>query len=210
MLRAMEVAELLAEACPDFAPKWAKHIAWAVDEGEKPIWGEVARDAAHVLGRLRRREATDCFPAVFAVVERGLIEGDDWGQFVADELVDCICSANGTFCDPSLFEPYLGPAAAERWRLLSRGYRDPDPGAEEVLALLVKHNPARLEGDLRLHYRWTARYLPSLLDMIDSFDKFRYAIWFVLTRYVPPHLAGPEERCDAIARELWRGPYVDG
>jgi hypothetical protein len=198
-----ELLNLLAGACPRFAPIWAEEVAWAEEHNAAPEYFPTIHELGRLLGALHRRGETACFPAVFAVFDRALAEGDDLAKALADELIDNLCSGNGTRRDPAHFEPYLGPIAAERWREFGRWYRSPDPRWEGVLALLVERNPARLTGDLRLEYRVATYYLPELLDRADSFELFRRTVWRYVQEHLPTDLDVPEDHYGEVARVLW-------
>jgi hypothetical protein len=206
-MTADELMELMVAACPSLAPLWAEEVAWGIEYGEKPVYITVIDDFGRLLGVLHRRGETACFPDLFAVVDRALAEADklDLAYALADELVDDLCSGNGTRRDPAYFEPYLGPVATRRWRELRQWYRLPDPRWEGVLALLIEHNPARLTGDLRLEYRVATYYLPELLDRSDSFELFRRMVWRNVQEHLPTEFDVPEERYDEVARLLWEG-----
>lgn len=203
-ISAEEFILLLVDACPTFRYRYDAELIEAQANGHDPIWISVIDDFGRHLGSLLRSDEIDSFPAVFAVVERGLLDGDGWVRdALADELLDDLASGMGTYCDPEDFQPFLGPVAAERWATIQRSYRSPDPGYEFLLKSLVWHNPARLEGDLSREYRRVAEYLPSLLDMTDSYSQMRRALWVRAKDYIAADVVGPEERFNALAEELW-------
>jgi hypothetical protein len=189
--------DLLVRACPRFAPIWAK------EDDVKPDFILAIPELTRLLGALHRNGETTCFPAVFATIDRALDEGDDQTQTLVHELVDDLCSGNGTRLDPTYFEPYLGPVAAEQWRALQRSIRAPDPRSPGVLALLIEHNPAQLTGDLRLEYRVASSHLPGFLDLADSFELFRRALWRYVQEHLPKDLDVPEDHYNEVARILW-------
>jgi hypothetical protein len=133
------------------------------------------------------------------------VEGDELVRGVlADEIIADLNNIRGTYCDPEDFRPFLGPMATEYLTYRQRAARPPDPGAEQFLEAFVRHNPARLHGDLAREYRRVTLYLPSLLEHTDSFEWMQRRLWVMTTQFIHPDVVGPEERFDAIAQDVWQ------
>ena len=203
MIDGDEFMTLLMAACPSFGDPWSQELAEAAASGLEPVRIVIIDELGRHLGMLHRQGRTEEFPAVFAVVELGLTEGNELADALADELVEDLCFDNGPCRAPEYFEPFLGPAATARWRELRRLNRPPDPRADEVLAVFVDHNPAKLVGDLVLEYRQAARNLPELLDVADLLELFRRIIWVHMTSHIPQDLIGEEPQYAGVAETLW-------
>ena len=105
---------LLLEACPSFTDKWKEHRAyWREEESLYLGLGEFARHLVelHSGGQINE------FPAVFDVVERLHLEGDDFVKEAATiGLLEGIQNlAGGQGIDPEGFVRYLRPLSAKWW-----------------------------------------------------------------------------------------------
>jgi hypothetical protein len=104
-----EVLTLLTAACPTFADSRAESEGSA-DDGE---FVEVGRFAAHLIDLLAQRQ-TECFDAVFAVIERVLRDGDpDARSLVSAGLLDDLTNRDfyPDTADPADFVPWFGEEA---------------------------------------------------------------------------------------------------
>jgi hypothetical protein len=110
-----EVIPLLLDACPGFQEAWDGHRAYWGDE-EAGSFNDIAT-FAHYLIDLARTGRTECFPPVFAVVERMMAHGDDRVQNMAvvGVLEDLQNIALNTGLDWNLFLPWLGPLSRAAW-----------------------------------------------------------------------------------------------
>ena len=113
-----QVMPLLLEACPSFTEKWEEHRAFYEDEDLLYVdLGEFA----HHLVELHKTNQTDEFPAVFDVIERLHLEGDDYVKEAATiGMLEGIQNVAGNLeVDPEVFAPYLKSESAKRWRQLN-------------------------------------------------------------------------------------------
>jgi hypothetical protein len=110
-----QVMALLLEACPSFAAYEPESLY--IDLG----------GLAHHLVELQRAGRVDELPAVFAVVERLHVEGDDFVKEAATigflEGVQNVALNRGL--DPDAFRPYLGPESKKAWDALNRFWSGP-------------------------------------------------------------------------------------
>ncbi len=70
---------LLLNACPSFTEKWASHSAYWEDnrENETLLYIDLSEFSQHLI-ELHKSNQIDEFPAVFEVVEKLHLEGDDY------------------------------------------------------------------------------------------------------------------------------------
>ena len=112
MITRAEIVPMLIEACPTF-----------LSEDELPYvsLGDFAR---HLL-ELHRRHETETFPAVAWVIERFLIEGDDYVREAATiGLLEGIQNVWGNNdVDPEEFTPHLLPESRRWWIELNAFWR---------------------------------------------------------------------------------------
>ena len=109
-----EVLPLLVSACPSFP---ASDEARQVDEADGEFL-HVGHFVAHLIALLARHDA-GAFPAVFATVERVLVEGDDEARNLVeagflDELGRAQSYA-GSGVAPEGFLPWLGDRTRQAW-----------------------------------------------------------------------------------------------
>jgi hypothetical protein len=115
MLRKGDVFPLLLDACPSFRPEW---------DDERSYWGaEIASGHVGIIGfpahiiDLFLASRTECFPAVFALVERMIVDGDGGVQDLATAglLEDLQNMAVNEGIDVDSFVPWLAPQAGRFW-----------------------------------------------------------------------------------------------
>src|SRR5688572_24451331 len=104
----------MAEACPSFAPAWAEIVSDPEPDGEILLYPAISQLARH-LGTLARTDQTAEFPAVFALIERLLTDGQSPARDLTIELVEDLQDWWLVKCNPALLAPYLGPAARRYW-----------------------------------------------------------------------------------------------
>jgi hypothetical protein len=104
--------------CSDFAPKWEAFVADWQSPKQKPLpyyllLNELAR---HLVLKLSAGD-TDAFPAIFDVVERWHVDGDDYVQNAASIglLEDLQNLANYRGGKPQDFARWLGPVSKTWW-----------------------------------------------------------------------------------------------
>ena len=133
MLQSSDLMPLLLAACPSCEEPWAAYVADPTfDPGLLyPHLGEVGR---HVIALVGRGEATE-LPAVFAAVERVLVEGDAGARDAATLgfLETLQNNAEHAGLDPNAFVQYLGPAARGAWEAINRFWfgQPVHPGLDE-------------------------------------------------------------------------------
>lgn len=110
---------LLREACPSFAERWSTiressfHLN---DDGSRLHYIDAGEFARHLID-LQKSGSTEEFPAVFGVIERLLLEGDDdvVTLAVVGYLEDIQTIAGNNALDPVVFVPFLGPEGRKSW-----------------------------------------------------------------------------------------------
>ncbi len=70
-------------ACPDFEPQWARFMAEWQDRKKPPPYYLLLNKLAQHIGRKFGAGETDHFAAIFAMVERWHVEGNDYVQKAA-------------------------------------------------------------------------------------------------------------------------------
>ncbi len=118
MITKEQVMPLFLNACPSFAPDWEKYRASNPDEGL--LYIDVSELAHHMVDLIKSKQTSE-FPAVFDVIERLHIDGDDYVKEVATigvlESLQNVASNNGV--DPEAFVPWLGIESRRWWRQLN-------------------------------------------------------------------------------------------
>ena len=115
---------LLLRACPSFAPAWQAFLAEWRGEDDLPLYVALGDLARHLIGLVERGETAE-LPAVFRVVERWHMEGDNYVREAAsvgllEDLQNLNPHAHGT--DPAQFEAMLGPESRRCWYELRRSW----------------------------------------------------------------------------------------
>jgi hypothetical protein len=127
-----QVMPLLLEACPSFTRKWEEHRAFY--DNEDLLYVDLG-EFAHHLVELHKWNQTSEFPAVFNVIERLHLEGDDYVKEAATiGMLEGIQNVAGNLdIDPELFALYLKSESAKRWHQLNDfwGGKIPNVGAPE-------------------------------------------------------------------------------
>lgn len=112
-----DMFEPLLVACPTFRPTYEEFLEeWAL-EVDKPYYLALADFTRHIVGELEAGR-TEQFPAIFAVVERWLLEGDSYVAEAAtvgllEDMQNHNLHPNGT--KPEQFIPFLGDEARYWW-----------------------------------------------------------------------------------------------
>lgn len=135
MIERDAVVPLLLEACPSFAPTWAEEEAENLhDDGDRLHYLDAAAFVRH-LGALWLGGEVDELLAVFAVIERLVIEGD---HYVSELAVIGYLETfqmetiGGLGIDPdTAFVPFFGPVSLRWWDRLNRFWAG-DPRALDV------------------------------------------------------------------------------
>jgi hypothetical protein len=126
VILADEVMPLLLDACPSFEQAWCESQVEDADDGSST--GRVgyldAADFVRHLAKLRLANDTNEFPAVFDVIERLVLEGD---QYVSELAVIGYIEGFQTMTvtsrglDPEQdFRPWLRPESEKRWKRINR------------------------------------------------------------------------------------------
>jgi hypothetical protein len=131
-----EVMPALVEACPSFEATWESSLARSARRGEEagPYDG-IDEFAGHLVELLADGQ-TEEFEAVFAVVERFLVQGDDaaWEVVAIGFIEDLQAAASGGVPDADggwdlavRFRPWLGIETGRQWDELHRASPNYDP-----------------------------------------------------------------------------------
>ena len=112
------VMPLFLAACPSFVPPWEEYRASNPDKGLLYIdMGELAH---HMVDLIKLNQTSE-FSAVFDIIERLHIEGDDYVKEAATigilESIQNVASNNGV--DPEAFVPWLRTESRKWWRQLN-------------------------------------------------------------------------------------------
>lgn len=121
-----DMVPLLLDACPSFAPAWGEFLAEWRGEDHQPqylAFGDLAR---HLIGLVERGETAE-LPAVFRVVERWHLEGDEYVRTAAtvgllEDLQNLNLHEHGT--DPALFRAMLAPESLRCWDELAASWEE--------------------------------------------------------------------------------------
>jgi hypothetical protein len=117
MITKGQVMPLFLSACPSFAPDWETYRATNPDEGL--LYIDMSELAYHMVGLIKTNQTNE-FPAVFDVIERLHIEGDDYVKEATTigilESLQNIASNNGV--DPEAFAPWLRTESRKWWHQL--------------------------------------------------------------------------------------------
>lgn len=118
MIQKEEVMGLLLEACPSFKEKWVEHRHYW--EQENLLYVDLSEFARHVLD-LHQRHKTLEFSAIFDVVERLHLEGDDFvREATTIGLLESLQNiAGNNQVDIEALTKYLKPESAKWWRELN-------------------------------------------------------------------------------------------
>jgi hypothetical protein len=116
-----EVMPLLLAACPSFSEPWAKIESENTDnEYGRLHYLDSGEFAGHLVDLVVRGDI-DELPAVFRVIERLHVEGDDFVRELATigylEAMQNVAGNEGV--DPVVFEQYLLPESLRWWRGLN-------------------------------------------------------------------------------------------
>ncbi len=120
MITADQMFAPLLQACPDFEPQWAAFKEQWQDRKKPPPYYLLLNDLAQHIGRKYGAGETDQFKAIFAVVERWHIEGDDYVQKAASIglLEDLQNPRNFPVGNARDIIPWLGPETLIWWKKL--------------------------------------------------------------------------------------------
>ena len=113
-----QVTPLLIQACPSFTEKCEEHRAFY--DHEDLLYVDLG-EFAHHLVELHKTNQTGEFTAVFDVIERLHVEGDDYVKEAATiGMLEGIQNVAGKLgVDPEVFAPYLKPESEKWWRRLN-------------------------------------------------------------------------------------------
>lgn len=117
-----EAFQLLLDSCPDFRPHWQEtRTRFYFDNPPDRIapYGELPWINAYMVD-LASQGRTECFPAVFALIENLLLEGspDVQNWVVVGVLEGVQNQVSHTDLGYGVFEPWLGPETRKAWDAL--------------------------------------------------------------------------------------------
>jgi hypothetical protein len=124
MLAKDDMMPVLLDACPSFATPWQEFLAeWRGDD-HLPLYTALGDLARHLIGLVERGETNE-LPAVFRVVERWHLEGDEYVREAAtvgllEDLQNLNLHENGT--NPAQFRALLGPESLRCWDELAASW----------------------------------------------------------------------------------------
>ena len=112
---------LVLKADPTFGPAWLGWVIEWADEPEAPGYAALGLLADHLVAQLARGE-TARFPAVFDVVERWHVEGDQYVRVAATIglLEGLQNTSRHERTRPGDFEPWLQPVSRMFWDKVAR------------------------------------------------------------------------------------------
>jgi hypothetical protein len=112
-------AEIIAgflDVCPGIGPAWREHLECWAGNPERGIFNDAAVIARHIVDSFERGDVSE-FPAVFALLERCLAEGDDTARELAvvGIIEDIQNIATHRHFGPRVFCAWLGPESQAAW-----------------------------------------------------------------------------------------------
>jgi hypothetical protein len=118
MITKEKVMPLLLNACPSFTEKWQKHLAYW--ENANSLYHDLAEFNGHLF-ELFINNLIGEFSAVFEVVEKLHLEGDDYVKEAATiGLLEGIQNlAGNSGVNSEEFRQYLKPETAKWWQQLN-------------------------------------------------------------------------------------------
>jgi hypothetical protein len=128
MIAKDDMMGVLLDACPSFAPTWRAFLdEWREqDEADLPLYVALTDLAWHLIGLVERGETAE-LPAVFRVVERWHLEGDEYVREAAtvgllEGLQNLNLHVHGT--DPAQFRAMLGLESLRCWDELAASWEE--------------------------------------------------------------------------------------
>jgi hypothetical protein len=111
-----DVVPAFLAACPAAGPAWREHLAFWGDEPDRGAYNDAAVIAHHLVDSFERGELSE-LPAAFAVLERCLVEGDEWARDLTmiGVIEDIQNIASHRPFGPGVFVAWLGPASRAAW-----------------------------------------------------------------------------------------------
>src|SRR6476620_4093663 len=119
MMTNEQLMPLLLSACPSFSTRWEEHRAFYEDE--QLLYIDLGEFAHHLI-ELEKANRKEEFPAVFEIIERMHLDGDDYVKEAATSgMLEGIQNVAGNSgIDPERFAKYLNPESAKRWQQLNK------------------------------------------------------------------------------------------
>ena len=127
MIAKDEMMNVLLDACPSFSPAWRAFLdEWRDEPIEPPLYIALGELARHLIGLLQRDDLAE-LPAVFRVVERWHLEGDEYVREAAtvgllEDLQNLNFHKQAT--NPAQFRARLGPESLRCWDELEASWED--------------------------------------------------------------------------------------
>ncbi len=118
MITKDQIMPLLLEACPSFTEKWTEYCASYGNEDL--LYVELSTFANHIV-EIFKANRIDEFPAVFEIIERLHLEGDDYVREAATigALEGIQNAGENSRIDTEEFIQYLRPESLKWWRQLN-------------------------------------------------------------------------------------------
>jgi hypothetical protein len=118
MITKEQVMPLLINACPSFSKRWEEHQAFYRDE--ELLYVDLGEFASHLV-ELQEANRTEEFQAIFDIIERMHLEGNDYVKEAATigllEGIQNVAGNSGV--EAEQFVKHLKPESAKRWRELN-------------------------------------------------------------------------------------------
>ncbi len=125
MITKEQVMPLLLSGCASFSKRWEEHQAFYEDE--QLLYIDLGEFAHHLI-ELQKASRTEEFPAIFEIIERMHLEGDDYVKEAATigilEGIQNVARNSGV--NPDQFAKYLKPESAKSWRQLNNFWERKD------------------------------------------------------------------------------------
>jgi hypothetical protein len=125
MITRHDMFDPLLAADPGFEPQWRAFDAYWRGKPEQPLYVVLSELARHLIAKLRAQD-TQAFEAVFGVVERWLVEGDEYVRGAARiGLFEDLQNGNlHVSTNPSDFERWLKPESTQAWKRMRAFWGD--------------------------------------------------------------------------------------
>src|SRR5262245_39688685 len=115
-MKVADVVPAFLAVCPRIGPAWENHLAFWDGEAERGHYNDVGVVAHHLVDSFQSGDISE-FPAVFALLERCLVEGDEQVKELATigVIEDIQNIASHRSFGPWVFYDWLGPESRAAW-----------------------------------------------------------------------------------------------
>jgi hypothetical protein len=135
-----DVVPAFLAVCPAIGPAWQEYLAFWGDQPDRGAFNDAAVLAHHIVDSYERGEVSE-FPAVFAVLEACLAEGDEQvcNLVKVGVIEDIQNTASHREFGQSVFCQWLGPLSRAAWDEVNGWW---EQLAETKAAGLLEHPPS--------------------------------------------------------------------